>query len=596
MSCYTINSCTSLVKMGIPFYFGEVIAKSPASRRFQTITSNLPYQCARVFLDFNSIIHMCSAQVVAQSKNSDVNHLQKDIFDYIAKYTLDIIEYTNPSEMVYIAIDGVAPRAKMTQQRKRRYLSAKRNIAIDEFKKLHNIPFIKWDSNCITPGTSFMEHLANFLETEFRALTQCRFPHLKNICISAANEVGEGEHKMIHFIKANPPQNEHGCDVVYGLDADLIMLSLTCQDTAISNIVLMRESNNFIQDKGNKKHQHCQPSPFKYLVIDRLRESIIESFVGSSQDGKCQKQLVCDYVFMCFLLGNDFLPGLSFLKIQEGAVDILMNVYNKACVEQGLLSYTNQLYSINMNALERFLTELKNIEDESMIQAHENFYNMQVHPPRNFNNIIGILRQQSPHITLKEAQSKAVKEYINDMEKYPLRNKPAYPFNPRDDPKWRNSYYHYVFGANTPEMISDVCMNFMDGLLWTTNYYFNRNADMTWYYKYSYAPCASDLYRHVVSLSHENYVQRQKELLKGAKHIVTPQQQLLMVLPPHSVELLPLQLQTIMTDMNKGCLHYYPTDFKMQTYLKTKGWECIPLLPLIDMKRLFKAMDNTSIS
>lgn len=585
---------TVIVIMGIPFYFGEVIAKSPASRKFHTITSTLPYRCARILLDFNSIIHMCSAQVVAQSKSIDVKHLQKEIFNCIAKYTLDIIGYTNPSEMVYIAIDGVAPRAKMTQQRKRRYLSAKRNTAIEEFKKTHGIPFIKWDSNCITPGTDFMESLANFLETEFRDLTMSKFPHIQNLCISTANEEGEGEHKMFRFIYENPLHNEDSCDIVYGLDADLIMLALTCQNIAKSKIVLMRESNNFNHDKGNtKRHhapQHSQHTPFKYLVIDRLRESIIDTFIVAPQESTNKSQLVCDYVFMCFLLGNDFLPGLSFLKIQEGAVDVLMNVYNKTCGEQGLLLYENKMYSINMVALEKYLTELKNVENDMMVQAHDNFYNMQVHPPRNFNNIVGIIRQQSPHITLKEAQSKALKEYINDMEKFPLRNKPTYPFNPRDDPKWRNSYYHYVFGANTAEMISDVCINFIDGLLWTTNYYFNRNAHMSWYYKYSYAPCATDLYRHVVA--NDDFVSRQKELSNDGTCVISPQLQLLMVLPPQSVELLPLQLQTIMTDINKGCLHYYPIDFKMQTYLKTKGWECIPMLPLIDMKRLLKAVQT----
>ena len=578
--------------MGIPFYFGEVIAKSPASRRFHTITSTLPYKCARIFLDFNSIIHMCSAQVVSQSSSSNVKQLQKDIFDCIAKYTLEIIAYTNPINMVYIAIDGVAPRAKMTQQRKRRYLSAKRNSAIEDFKTQHGIPFIKWDSNCITPGTDFMKCLSKFLETEFRDLTKSRFPHVQNLCISTADEEGEGEHKMIHYIKNNPLHSEDSCDIVYGLDADLIMLALTCQNIAKSKIVLMRESNNFIHDRGNaKKH-----TPFKYLIIDRLRESIVDTFLVAPQEISCKDQLVCDYVFMCFFLGNDFIPGLSFLKIQEGAVDVLLSVYNKVCSEHGLLRYENQMYSINMIVLEKFLTELKNVEDNMMIKAHENFYNMQVHPPKNFSNIVGIIRQQSPHVTLKEAQSKALKEYIDDMEKYPLRNKPAYPFNPRNDPKWRNSYYYYVFGANTTDLISDVCMNYIDGLLWTTNYYFNRNAHMSWYYKYSYAPCATDLYRHVVSLANDDDVSRQSKLLYDSTHVVSPHLQLLMVLPPQSVELLPLHLQTIMTDISKGCLHYYPIDFKMQTYLKTKGWECIPMLPLIDMKRLLKVMTTTMSS
>lgn len=569
--------------MGIPFYFGEVIAKSPSSRRFKTITSSLPYECSRLFLDFNSIIHMCSQHVIGQNHNMDMARLEKSIFSNIAEYTLNLIQYTGEPSLVYIAIDGVAPRAKMSQQRKRRYMSAQRNIAIETFKKQHGIPFTKWDSNCITPGTEFMSRLAQFLEHDFKVLAHAKYPNIQTVYVSTADEPGEGEHKMIHYIKANPLPISNACDIVYGLDADLIMLSLTCNK---SNIVLMRESNNFIGDKSK--------SPFKFLVIDRLRESIIDTFDSNIKN---KDRLVFDYVFMCFFLGNDFIPSLSFLKIQESAVDVLMNIYNKVCFDEGLINYDNQRYIINIPVLEMFMHELKNIEDEMMVQAHEHFYHTVVHPPRNFNNIIGVIKQQFPHITLKEAQSKAVKDFINDLDKFPLRNKPNYNICPRNDAKWRNSYYHYIFGANTPELITDACNNYIEGLIWTTNYYFNRNANQHWYYKYSYAPCASDLYKLIVSSPSDELLSKHKELM----HIhslmgVTPCLQLLMVLPPQSVDLLPMPLRSCMTDASSGCVHFYPTNFKMQTYLKSKGWECIPILPLVDIKRLRKRLDLLALN
>lgn len=560
--------------MGIPFYFGEVIAKSPATRRFQTITSSLPCKCARMFLDFNSVIHMCSAQVVAHHHNKDEMQLKRHIFGYIAEYTLELIKHANPTELVYIAIDGVAPRAKMSQQRKRRYLSAQRNIAIEGFKKQHGIPCTKWDSNCITPGTQFMSELAEFLENDFKTKALEQYPQLKQLYVSNADEPGEGEHKMIHFIKANPLTPSNMCDVIYGLDADLIMLSLTCKQ---KNIVLMRESTNFINEKGSNK------SPFKYLVIDRLRDSVIDTF---GIETATEERLVFDYVFMCFFLGNDFIPTLSFLKIQESAVDILMNIYKKICSDSGFVNYNNSMYTIDMQVLEAFLCELKNVEDEMMTQAHEQFYGAIVHPPRNFNNIIGVIRQQSPHITLKEAQNKAVKDFMADMEKFPLRNKPKYRISPKDDLKWRNSYYHYIFGGNTPELITDACTNYVEGLIWTTNYYFNRYANDQWYYRFSYAPCASDLYKHVVSTSHDEFSTKHKELIENTKPAIPPHLQLLMVLPPQSMELLPSNLQPLMTDLSQGCLHYFPTNFKLHTYLKSKDWECIPILPLVDMQKL----------
>ena len=66
-----------------------------------------------------------------------------------------------------MAIDGVAPRAKMNQQRGRRFRSAKeaeRNEkkAKDKGEELPEEE--KFDSNCITPGTSFMVRLQEQLE------------------------------------------------------------------------------------------------------------------------------------------------------------------------------------------------------------------------------------------------------------------------------------------------------------------------------------------------------------------------------------------------------------------------------------------------
>ena len=54
----------------------------------------------------------------------------------------ELIEYTQVSDLLYIAIDGIPPKGKMKQQRMRRYKSVLE-------KKL-------WDTNAISPGTYFM--------------------------------------------------------------------------------------------------------------------------------------------------------------------------------------------------------------------------------------------------------------------------------------------------------------------------------------------------------------------------------------------------------------------------------------------------------
>lgn len=66
-----------------------------------------------------------------------------------------------------MAVDGVAPRAKMNQQRGRRFRSAKdaEKKEKEARKKGEVLPEeARFDSNCITPGTVFMARLHEQLQ------------------------------------------------------------------------------------------------------------------------------------------------------------------------------------------------------------------------------------------------------------------------------------------------------------------------------------------------------------------------------------------------------------------------------------------------
>ena len=78
------------------------------------------------------------------------------IFNYIDRIVTQIAK---PRKVLFMAIDGVAPRAKLNQQRSRRFASAKDR---EEARKAAeaNGDFVDaasvFDSNCITPGTEFL--------------------------------------------------------------------------------------------------------------------------------------------------------------------------------------------------------------------------------------------------------------------------------------------------------------------------------------------------------------------------------------------------------------------------------------------------------
>ena len=526
--------------MGIPFYYRHLILKDQ-----KNLLCNL-HDCDRLFLDFNSVIHTSAQEALqhalqqAQQQREDnsvsKSHIESMIFEEIYNHTIEITKLCKPAELLYIAVDGVAPRSKIHQQRKRRYLSAFRNEMIYKFKDENNIPYIKWDSNAITPGTDFMKSLQFYLINKFKALEKSLN---YKIIFSGADEPEEGEHKIIRYIKA---QDKPSCDVIYGLDADLIMLSLTAnRDAPNSNIYLMREAQEF-----------------QFLNITNLRTSISTSIFN-----------MYDYTFICFLLGNDFLPNVACLKIKSGAVDIICELYKETYNEVGntLITADTAKYRINYTFLISLLNKLAVREDKLMVDVTKEFY------------------ETAP--AFKHFNTK-LEKFTYELDNGPQYNKFPFVIDPIEDTSWRSSYYHHLFGSHKMDMINKICKNYIEGLEWICDYYFNSRSTQNyeWYYRYNYAPCVSDLHKYLKI----NSIAQLAPLL--TKPRITADIQLLMVLPPLSKSILNKQQQKILDDLDYGCVHYYPTKFCITSYLKNALWESLPVLPNIDLDNLIAAHEK----
>lgn len=230
--------------MGIPAYFSYIIkSHSKFLQRY-----NKKQHIDHLLLDSNSIIYDCIKD------NTDdkviINEVCKKLEYYIDKF--------NAKKSIYIAFDGVAPIAKLKQQRERRYKAC-------FTKKLLNQS--GWNSANITPGTIFMKTLSSSIHKYFK--------DNKKVIISCSNERGEGEHKLCKYFRDGMVKDSNV--ILYGLDADLIMLSLI-HIKYCKNIFLYRETPEFIKqiNKSLNPEQVLQ-----YLLDTGLVKCLLGMLDGS---------------------------------------------------------------------------------------------------------------------------------------------------------------------------------------------------------------------------------------------------------------------------------------------------------------------------
>ncbi|XP_061221246.1 5'-3' exoribonuclease 1 isoform X1 [Neopsephotus bourkii] len=578
--------------MGVPKFYRWISERYPCLS--QVLKEHQIPEFDNLYLDMNGIIHQCS------HPNDDDVHFrisEDKIFADIFHYLEVLFRIIKPRKVFFMAVDGVAPRAKMNQQRGRRFRSAKE--AEDKIKKAlekgETLPTeARFDSNCITPGTEFMarlhEHLKYFVNMK---ISTDKSWQGVTIYLSGHETPGEGEHKIMEFIrseKAKPHHDPNTRHCLYGLDADLIMLGLTSHE---AHFALLREEVRF---GGKKSQRACAPeeTTFHLLHLSLMREYIDYEFSPVKDKISFEydiERIIDDWILMGFLVGNDFIPHLPHLHINHDALPLLYRTYMTILPELG--GYINENGHLNLKRFEKYLTRLSDFDREhfSEVFVDLKWFESKV-GNKYLNEAAGVAAEEARKNKQKKQKAQENSICLAALEKNEgeVTPKTVVEDEPEDDDlfetefrQYKRTYYMTKMGVEvvSDDFLADQAECYVQAIQWILHYYYHGVQSWSWYYPYHYAPYLSDI-RNIGEL---------KMKFELGKPFM-PFEQLLAVLPAASKDLLPKCYQHLMISQDSPIIEYYPPDFKTDLNGKQQEWEAVVLIPFIDEKRLLLAMES----
>lgn len=351
--------------MGIPGFFRWLSLRYP--HIIETVKMSPRNKTDFLYLDINAFFHVALRSKVKgkQIKNLSPRRMLGKVFA-----EMDMaFKITDPQILVYIAMDGVAPRAKMNEQRSRRFMTqedkkskkkednkqSEEKSAVEESQKSGF--FVPVDNVSISAGTEFMQAANEAIKFYIYQRLNGRLRNIQ-IIFNDSSVAGEGEHKVFRFLNAqrnHPNYNSKHRHVVCGGDADFIMYALLTHEPSLRILRPGLEGKDII------------------LHINKLRKHIIRDMV--QQEGEPvevnEDNIIDDFVCISFLLGNDFLPRLTHLG--ETRVDLLYDAYSHYFKQEKQYITNRKVGKINIEMFLKFIIQLSKLKPGTLKRGTELF-------------------------------------------------------------------------------------------------------------------------------------------------------------------------------------------------------------------------------
>jgi len=524
--------------MGVPRIFSWIVKKYPNT----FIKDEFPVKngCSYLCYDVNGLLHPCVRKSIMEKGKYDIADIRKKVREKMN----ELAAICKPTKGIIICIDGVAPVAKMLQQRYRRFKSVYDKDVEKKVHERHNVPVpFQWDTNAITPSTEFMSQM-NILFGEIANELKEKYSTC-DVYYSDSNECGEGEHKIMTKLRSIE-YGENDSIFIHGLDADLIFLSIGLEK---DNIYLMRENG---------------PS-LGYLDIDRLKEKLfleIQSLSKYQFESKCVEK---DFMVISYFLGNDFLPQVFSSDVQD-------------------LSKVLQVYSQLIDKEKRYLVDKGRIQWDMLLKLCEKLSE---------NEYYQIKYRVKKYVEMRVSDDECESQIEKDI--FWEKQRPHTDTLKLLESGWKDRFYKYYFDfalTNWNEKNS-MLLNYLEGLQWNLTYYLFGVKNWIWNYRYHAAPLFGDVFHY---LQKRGVQQLEKNCFSVMKETHKPSniEQLLVVLPPQSIHLIPQKYRYLMTDIDRSSIiDLYPIGYQLESNYKQRDWEYKPKLPDLDFNRIVNAVKET---
>ena len=613
--------------MGVPGLFKQIVQKY---KGIYSYNRELTYK--HLYIDFNSFIYEAYADVVhkfreAQKRNARVKwsntFIEKRIINTVLNLTTHLIcDVVQPTKMVYIAIDGPAPRAKMVQQRARRYKKVMEQAFKRRLSREHSVDMTDiWDSSKISPGTPFMAELSKALQSacksgQFSKHTLSKGGKPIRILLSDGTVPGEGEHKFNSNLA-----KKSGNVCIYSNDGDLIILanrfatSQTSTGIKRKNITILRAitPNDPLYDK-DLDHDYA------FLYVKRYREAMIEEMELNVYDSD---RVMYDFMFMSFFGGNDFVHAFPFTEMRDRhTLTTLLQIY------KDLLYKFNGEYNLAPEDTDNASEASQGCNTDTSVTS--------LQPPSPPQKAVYLVSFGGPKgdepklhhkffvafmVELAKREGGSLKRKYERMIKYHPRNDEAEEdpakrallqyehryYYDQDNPyyekyhdeftkinytlekhEWKRQYYEHFFGVDSGCQSktynwarTKICKHYIESLLFTMKYYLKGLPSWTWYNEARVAPIPSDV---VSTLKYIDDVNSLGEFKKGKSF--TPQEQLMLILPPGN-RILPKPVNDLMR--RRDLVRFYPKQFELDVVAGGKHIYSDPILPDIDAIKVLNA-------